>query len=198
MGSFRTVAGEASTELKVEKSRFLGYATPTPDAATAQAVVARLRQKHREASHVCFAYRVGDGPAALIYFTDHGEPAGTAGKPILGAILRRDLTDVAVVVVRYFGGRKLGVRGLIEAYGEAASAALTAAGVVVRQRLGSLRVACAYASLPAVTRLVRQAGGEVGPPQYDPDRVTVAVRAPEEALPGLRTSLAVLPATVEG
>ncbi|MDI6872185.1 MAG: YigZ family protein [Bacillota bacterium] len=196
MGGYRTVAGPAAVEVKIEKSLFLGYAAPTPDSAAAQALVARLRQEHRQATHVCFAYRLGDEPGAVTYFTDHGEPAGTAGKPILGAILRRDLTDVTVVVVRYFGGKKLGVRGLIAAYGQVAEAALAAAGLVLRRRLVNLRVACAYRQFSALTHLVRQAGGEVGPPAYDARQVRAEVQVPTEALPALRTALAALGAEI--
>ncbi|HHW13653.1 MAG TPA: YigZ family protein [Firmicutes bacterium] len=196
MGSYRTAAQAASVELKIEKSRFIGYAAPTPDDAAVQAFLADLRREHRRATHVCFAYRLGDGPGAVIYFSDHGEPAGTAGKPILGAILRRDLTDVTVVVVRYFGGRKLGVRGLIEAYGTAAGAALEAAGVEVRRRMVSLRVACAHPRFSALNRLIQQSGGEVSSPAYDARQASAEVRVPVEAEPALRAALAALPAEI--
>lgn len=194
MASYRTIAAAAKVELKIEKSRFLGYAAPTAELEAAQSLVAALRQEHRQATHVCYAYRIGDGPSALTYFTDHGEPSGTAGKPILGAILRQDLTDVTVVVVRYFGGKKLGVRGLIEAYGAAASQALEAAGFTVRRRLRRATVRCAYAQLTAVTRLVRQVGGEVAPPVYDARQVTMEVTVPEEEMSGLRAGLDALAA----
>ncbi|MGE5554062.1 MAG: IMPACT family protein [Betaproteobacteria bacterium] len=192
MGTYRTVARPATAELKLEKSRFISYAAPTLNAAEAQAMISRLRQEHRQATHVCFAYRVGDEPQTVTCFADHGEPAGTAGKPILGAILRRDLTDVTVVVVRYFGGKKLGVRGLIQAYGQAAEEALEAAGISVQQRMQTLRVACSYAQLPAVAHLARQTGGQAGAPEYDARRVTVEVRVPLEALPAFRTAVAAL------
>lgn len=190
MGSYRTIAASATVELKIEKSVFLGFAAPTADIAAAQGLVATLRQAHREASHVCFAYRIGDGPNALTYFTDHGEPSGTAGKPILGAILRQDLTDVTVVVVRYFGGKKLGVRGLIEAYGSTATEVLAAAGLAVRRRLAPVRAACAYSQLPALTRLAHQSGAEVDAPQYDAGGVVVTLRVPTETLSALRAGLA--------
>lgn len=197
MGSYRTVATEAKVEFRVEQSEFIGWASPTADREAAQGVVSRLRQNHRDATHVCYAFRLGDAPGAETYSTDHGEPSGTAGKPILGAILRRDLTDVTVVVVRYFGGRKLGVRGLIEAYGETAGAALEAAGLVVRQRLLTLRLACPYAQFPGVARLVRQAGGELGPPVYDEYQATLRIKVPPEVVPGLKSALAALAAHLE-
>jgi uncharacterized YigZ family protein len=194
MGSYRTVARTATVELKIEKSRFLGCAAPTADVTAAQEAVAALRQEHRQATHVCFAYRVGDGPSAAAYFTDHGEPAGTAGKPIFGAILRRDLTDVTVIVVRYFGGKKLGVRGLIEAYGETATAVLESAGTVARQRLHPATVVCAYAPRPGGAGVVRGGGGAPPPPLYDATGVRLAVRVPPEAVPALEAALAALPA----
>ncbi|MGE5509199.1 MAG: IMPACT family protein [Chitinophagales bacterium] len=194
MPTYRTVATAAKVELKIEKSVFLGQAAATADLEAAKAFIGAIRAEHRQATHVCYAYRLGDEPGAVTYLSDHGEPAGTAGKPILGAILHRDLTDVTVVVTRYFGGKKLGVRGLIEAYGAAASAALDAAGMLTLTRLLPVRLACPYDKLPALTRAIRQAGGESAAPEYDAEKVTLAARIPVEALPALEAALAALSA----
>lgn len=160
---YQTVVARAIVEIKIEKSLFIGHASEAPSIEVAKAFVADVREVHREATHNCYAYRVGSPPADVTYFNDHGEPAGTAGKPILGAIMKKDLTDVVVVVTRYFGGKKLGVRGLIEAYGQTATAVLDKAGVRDGIRLARLRLVCSYHQLQHVTHLVTNAGGTAVP-----------------------------------
>ena len=125
-------ARETVTETKVQKSLFITHVCICADEAEARERIRSISSEHRQANHNCWAYRVGSLKGEE-YVSDDGEPAGTAGKPILGAILRQELTNTAVVVTRYFGGIKLGVRGLIDAYGTSASAGLQAAGKVARR-----------------------------------------------------------------
>ena len=98
--------------LNVKRSRFLGYAEPVFEVEGVREVVSRVSRVHRDADHNCWAFKIGDD----FGFSDGGEPSGTAGKPILGAIEKLGLNGVVVVVTRYFGGVKLGRRGLIDAY----------------------------------------------------------------------------------
>ena len=123
---------ETSTELKIQKSRFIAHVFIASTEGEARQKIKAVSDEHRQATHNCWAYRVGAGENHE-YFSDDGEPAGTAGKPILGAILRQDLTNTLIVVTRYFGGVKLGVRGLIEAYGGAATEGLAASGGTLRR-----------------------------------------------------------------
>lgn len=126
---YRTIVGQVRHEPdKTRGSRFIATAAPARTAQEAEACVARIRAEYPDATHHCFAYRVGAGGERL-RFSDDGEPGGSAGKPILAQIVGRDLTDLVVVVTRYFGGTKLGVGGLVRAYGGAASAALARAQV---------------------------------------------------------------------
>lgn len=127
-----TIAQAISAELVIERSRFIGHCLETATETEAKAFIGKIREEHSRANHNCFAYRIGQGENPLEYFNDHGEPAGTAGKPILGAIQRLELTNTVVVVTRYFGGKKLGVRGLIDAYGKTATLVLETAGVIQR------------------------------------------------------------------
>ena len=120
-------AVEGETELTVKRSRFIARVRWATSEEEARDVVRRIGQAEPAANHHCWAYRVGF-PAEREYFSDAGEPSGTAGKPILGAIQRAQVTNTVVVVTRYFGGIKLGVRGLIEAYGKAATAGLEVCG----------------------------------------------------------------------
>lgn len=112
---------------------------------------------HKQATHNCWAYRVGED-SCREYFSDGGEPAGTAGKPILGAIVRFDLTNTLIVVTRYFGGIKLGVRGLIEAYGSTATEALNASGVAERTIKNMYQVIAPYDMVKTLRRLALSHG----------------------------------------
>ncbi len=130
MTTLRTVARSLRHEPpKIKGSRFIASVEHAASAEAARAFVEAVAEEFRDASHHCFAWRLGIDENAW-RASDAGEPSGTAGKPILQQIDSRRLTDVAVVVTRYFGGTKLGTGGLIRAYGGAASAALELAGVV--------------------------------------------------------------------
>ena len=124
--SYWTIAGESEGNYSEKRSKFLSFAYPVTTEEEALAHVAAVRSLYYDARHVCWAYRLGaDGDTTRA--NDDGEPSGTAGKPILGIITSLGLTEVIVLVVRYFGGIKLGTSGLIEAYREAALAALESA-----------------------------------------------------------------------
>lgn len=133
---------------EVQGSRFLAVAAPVATVDEALALLQELRAAHPDASHHVWAYRVGEAQR----FSDDGEPGGTAGRPILEVILKRDLDYVAVVVVRYFGGRKLGAGGLARAYGAAAARALDEAGEHLVVDLARLRVRASFADADVVLR----------------------------------------------
>jgi uncharacterized YigZ family protein len=126
--SYLTVATSAETELKVKRSRFVALAFPCESAAEAQQRLAATERRFHDARHVCYAYKLGQGQEAVARRSDAGEPSGTAGEPLLAAIEGRALTQVLLVVVRYFGGIKLGTGGLARAYGRAGALALDQAG----------------------------------------------------------------------
>ena len=120
-------AKELEIEIKIRKSRFIPHVRISRSEEEAREKLKEIQLSHKQATHNCWAYRIG-GENVKEHYSDDGEPAGTAGKPIFGALLRNDVINCIVVVTRYFGGTKLGVRGLIEAYGNCAEEALTAAG----------------------------------------------------------------------
>lgn len=133
---YRTPAREAQAEIVEKKSRFIGWGAPAANEDAARAFLDRVRREHREASHVCHAFRVerdASGQPAVQRMSDAGEPSGTAGSPILAAITARGLADCCVAVVRYFGGTLLGAGGLTRAYGKACAAALDACGLAVME-----------------------------------------------------------------
>jgi len=131
---FDTLATSSEGTFSERGSKFLAFAYPVNDEADCQPILQSLRKGHPKARHFCTALRLGtDG--SLERSNDDGEPSGTAGKPILGQLIKHDLTQVFVVVVRYFGGTKLGVPGLIEAYRSATAEAILHARIVTRQVL---------------------------------------------------------------
>jgi uncharacterized YigZ family protein len=127
---FLEPAAEAVVEMTEKRSRFIAAVRVARTPLEAKEAVREIASARPDANHHCWAYRVGVPPSE--YYSDAGEPSGTAGKPILGAIQRAGTTNTVVVVTRYFGGIKLGVRGLIEAYGASARKALEAAGAVLK------------------------------------------------------------------
>ena len=129
MNPYRTLRKFASDEFIINKSRFIGYAAPCETEAEALAFLQSIRTKHKDATHNCYAYIIGQN-AGIMRYSDDGEPGGTAGKPIMDVLTGRGLTNVLCVVTRYFGGILLGAGGLVRAYSKSAADAVTKAGVV--------------------------------------------------------------------
>jgi len=175
MTAYQTVARVAEAELVVKKSRFIGHIAPacTPEAAAA--FVSIVKAKHWDASHNVWAYSLRDG--GLRRYSDDGEPQGTAGVPVLDTLLKRELADCVAVVTRYFGGTLLGTGGLTRAYGQAASAAIQAAGVVTMAPCRVLRAACDYGFYGTLQRLIPVHGGTVLDTQFAGE-VIVTLRFP--------------------
>ncbi len=142
--SYYTLAKAESCEIKVKGSRFIGYVRPAKDIDEAEDFIQTITKKHYDATHNCFAYRVGLNDKSRSRFSDDGEPSGTAGRPILEAIDGRQLTDSVCVVTRYYGGTKLGTGGLSRAYGECAGLALDKAGKVQQFLTDSVRIIFPY------------------------------------------------------
>lgn len=145
----------ATYEEKIKRSVFIADVFPCHDEEEARAILSDVTSKYRDATHNCRAYVLADGTE---YSSDDGEPSGTAGKPILGAIKRSGLVNVMVIVTRYFGGVKLGVRGLIDAYGDTAMKALEICEKVERVITSTFRIALGYNAVGNVTRLLEGAG----------------------------------------
>jgi len=119
-----TIEKESLAEIKIRSSRFIGEAHLVETLEAAQQLLEEIRRREYDATHHCYAYRVGTSPDPESKYSDDGEPSGTAGRPIMDAVLGRELTNILVVVTRYYGGIKLGTGGLVRAYAEAAAAAL--------------------------------------------------------------------------
>jgi uncharacterized YigZ family protein len=157
---YYTIEKPSVAEYKDRGSKFLAYAYSLQSADDFKKLLQVLKKEHPKAAHHCFAYRVGsDGNNFRV--SDDGEPAGSAGKPILGQIDSKQLINVLVVVVRYFGGTLLGVPGLINAYKTATALALQLTPVIQKQVLINFRLQFDYTRMNDVMMVVRQFGCEI-------------------------------------
>ncbi|ANH81246.1 YigZ family protein [Niabella ginsenosidivorans] len=152
---YQTIETSGRAEFKDRGSRFIAYTYPVKNTDDFKKILATVKKEHPKANHHCFAYRLGtDG--TIFRSSDAGEPSGTAGRPILGQIDSKNLTDILVVVVRYFGGTLLGVPGLINAYKSAAAMALQVTPVVRKPILEKLNLQFDYTQLNEVMNILKQ------------------------------------------
>ena len=187
-----TILTGGAAEFTVQRSRFIAYAESVKDEDAARAFLAKVRKEHYDARHCCSAWVLGaDG--AKQKSSDDGEPGGTAGMPILDVIKRRDLTDAMVVVVRYFGGIKLGAGGLVRAYSHAAAIGVDAATLARRVALQRMTVTLAYAALSTVENWARQKNLRTGEAVYA-EKVTLPLLIAPEDWESVRQTLADLTA----
>lgn len=172
---YHTIAAPVQAEFKDKGSRFIAFAYPVKTAEAVKKHVDALREAHHKARHWCYAYRLGtDGNTFRA--NDDGEPSGSAGRPILGQIDSAGLTDVLVVVVRYFGGTLLGVPGLIHAYKTAAAEALQLAEKLEKNIEKTVWLRCDYPHLNDAIRIAKQHQAEVVAQDLQLDcRLTVSI-----------------------
>lgn len=175
---FRSISERTVVEIERKRSRFIGIAAPVPDAESAEAEIARSKVEYPDATHHCYAYRAGLDSLA-VRMSDAGEPQGTAGRPILEVIERNEIVNVCVVVVRYFGGTRLGAAGLVRAYSAAAAEAIAEAGVVTFAPHAMIEARIDYADWPRVERALQGGGAKVMRLDYGAD-VQIQVAAPRE------------------
>lgn len=158
---YYTLGNRASAVIKVKGSRFIGCAAPVREVKEAQSFIQEILKRYHDATHNCFAYRIGIGDGSLFRYSDAGEPSGTAGKPILDAIDGRGVTDAICVVTRYFGGTKLGMGGLARAYARCAGETLEKCGKVERYLYVALRIVFGYDLTGTVMALISRYGNKV-------------------------------------
>jgi len=164
-----------TAEIEVKRSRFIGHVIPVRSERDARTALDGLRRRHHAARHHCWALIIGPGDD-LVRFGDDGEPAGTAGAPILDTLRGHGLGDVVAVVVRYFGGTLLGAGGLVRAYGDAVSAALDGAALIRRTRFELFLLPVDHAVAGRVEAELRNRGVSVRGVEYlDRAILTVAV-----------------------
>jgi uncharacterized YigZ family protein len=181
---YSTIAAPGEARLEVKKSQFLGLVAPVTSAAAADAVIALRRKAHYSARHHCTALVLGpDGQTQRS--NDDGEPAGSAGAPMLAVLRHAGVTDVVAVVTRYFGGTLLGVGGLIRAYTDAVAAALAATRIVRYEPAAIVKLTVPHAAAGEADHAVRgwaaPRGGQLGAPEYG-EAVVFTLTLPEAQL----------------
>ncbi|HEX7181774.1 MAG TPA: YigZ family protein [Thermoanaerobaculia bacterium] len=187
MASYPSPAGEARAEIREKGSRFLAVVGPAADEERAKARLAELERLYLDATHHCWAWRLGSPPRER--GSDAGEPAGTAGTPILQVLRGAGLSDVLAVVVRWFGGTKLGKGGLARAYAAAAREALQELPVATRVPTVRLALRVPHGKVGAVKRLIHPPGVELEEEEYGQEARLVLV-VHEERQGALREALA--------
>ncbi|MGN0213737.1 MAG: IMPACT family protein [Muribaculaceae bacterium] len=151
---FKTVKGISQGLYKEKMSKFISFAEPVQSADEAKAVIKKYQNQYHDARHVCWAYMIGTERNDYLS-SDNGEPSGTAGKPILGQINSFGLTNIVIVVIRYFGGIKLGTSGLIVAYREAAAEAIKAGEILECHEQATVTFTFPYLGMNDVMKVIK-------------------------------------------
>lgn len=159
-------ARPSETQFREKMSRFISFAIPVGTPEEAKREAARIANEYHDARHVCYAYAIGKDRETT-YSTDNGEPSGTAGRPILGQIVSAGVSDVVVIVVRYFGGIKLGTSGLVAAYREAAANALEEAGREEKVITRDIKVTFPYMAMNEVMKIAKSGDVKVVSLEFD-------------------------------
>lgn len=185
---FKTVKGLSQAKYTEKMSRFLAFVEPVQSADEAKAVVKRYANDYHDARHVCWAYMIGTERNEYLS-SDNGEPSGTAGKPILGQINSFGLTNVVIVVVRYFGGIKLGTSGLIVAYREAAKLAIEEAEILECHEQAQVSFTFPYLSMNDVMKLVKGGDVKMIDQQFD-NTCSITLQCDADKMPALKARIA--------
>ena len=185
--TFRTIKNISKSIYTEKRSKFLAFAIPVESIEEVKAIVSEYQKEYYDARHVCYAYMLGSERLEF-RANDNGEPSGTAGKPILGQINSNELTNILVIVVRYFGGIKLGTSWLIVAYRQAAADAIAEAEVVEKTVDEDISFIFEYPFLNDVMRIVKEENPQIISQGYDSD-CTMTLRIRKGMIPKLKSRL---------
>ena len=185
--TYKTIVGQAEGIYTEKRSKFIAIALPVRTIDEIKAHLEVYQKKYYDARHVCYAYMLGHERKDF-RANDNGEPSGTAGKPILGQINSNELTDILIIVVRYFGGIKLGTSGLIVAYKPAAAEAIAAATIIEKTVDEEVTFYFEYPFMNDVMRIVKEEEPEIISQGYDMD-CNMTLRIRQSMMPKLRARL---------
>ena len=187
MDSYRTIKALSEGAYSEKRSKFLAFAMPVRSVEEVKQFVAEYQKKYYDARHVCYAYMLG-AERTEFRANDNGEPSGTAGKPILGQINSNKLTDILIVVVRYFGGVKLGTSGLIVAYRLAAAEAIAAAEIIEKTVDEDVTFFFEYPFMNDVMRIVKEENPQIVTQCFD-NSCSMTLRIRKDSMPRLKARL---------
>jgi uncharacterized YigZ family protein len=175
--TYKTIKDTSEGVFREKGSKFLAFAYPVESEDEIKQLIAGTRKKYHDARHHCYAYRTGKEEPFLFRMNDDGEPSATAGKPIFGQILANELTDILIIVVRYFGGTLLGTSGLIRAYKSAAMNCLENAQVVKKIVFKPLKIHFPYDQMGSVMRIIKEGTVRIDSQTVEYDcRMTLGIR----------------------
>jgi len=174
----------AEAEFTEKKSRFISHITPISSEEKALSFLCSIREKHREANHNVYAYRIKNG--GICRHSDDGEPSGTAGMPLLDVFIKQDIYDFCCVATRYFGGIMLGAGGLVRAYSRCGTVALEASGVGVMREMALCVTILPYTLYESVKRLLHTCGADITSEDFGAE-VVLRFSMPSEDLPALES-----------
>lgn len=173
---YKTIAQKSEGTYTEKRSKFLAFAHPVETLDQIKELIEGYKKKYYDARHVCYAYMLG-ADKTTFRANDDGEPSSTAGKPILGQINSKELTNILVVVIRYFGGVKLGTSGLIIAYKEATIAALSNANVIEKQVEELISYTFPYVMMNSVMKVVKELNPQIVSQTYEQTcQITLSIR----------------------
>lgn len=185
--SYKTIASIAEGTYSEKRSKFLAFALPVETVDEVKRYVAEYQKRYYDARHACYAYMLG-AERTEFRANDNGEPSGTAGKPILGQINSYGLTNILIIVVRYFGGIKLGTSGLIVAYRQAAIEALENATIIEKTVDDDITFSFEFPMMNSVMKIVKDLNPQIISQGYDTD-CTMTLRIRRGLMPQLRERL---------
>ena len=188
MDTYLTILNPSQGTYSQLRSKFLAFAYPVKTEDEVKQHVVAIQKKYYDARHACYAYMLG-ADRQRFRANDNGEPSGTAGKPILGQINSNNLTDILIVVVRYFGGIKLGTSGLIQAYRAAAAEAIQAATIVEKTVDGTIDIAFPFPAMNAVMKVVKDIEPQIVDQGYADDNCTMKLTIRQSQMPVLKSRL---------
>ncbi len=177
MKYYYSIAKDRRKELKIKRSTFIANLHYVQTMQEAKKYISNIADKHKTANHNCWAYIVGE-QGETFHSSDAGEPSGTAGQPMLNALKKHEMTNIVAVVTRYFGGVKLGIRGLIEAYDETVETAIEISPLKKLVKLYSFRITCGYDLAEQLKYKIEQLNAEVSNVKYAAD-VTISISIEE-------------------
>ncbi len=167
--TYFSIAGESQSSIREKASKFIAFAYTVTSEEEVKKYLELLKKEYYNANHHCYAYRIGHPETAIYRINDDGEPSGSAGKPIYGQLLSKNLSDLLVVVIRYFGGTKLGIPGLIQAYKSAASDALDQNRIITKVITTQICVTFPVLQMNDVMRILKQEEAEILSQDYAED-----------------------------
>ena len=184
---YRTIKSLSEGQYSEKRSKFLAFALPVENVDEVRELVAQYQKKYYDARHACYAYMIG-ADRQTFRANDNGEPSGTAGKPILGQINSNELTNILIIVVRYFGGIKLGTSGLIQAYKAATAEAISNAEIVTKTVDENLSVVYEFPMMNSVMKVIKDLNPKIISQGYETD-CTMTLQIRKGMIPELKSRL---------